>query len=228
MITGIEPFPPWSKNMVIKKRIGKKEIVIDYSKTTSNLADGKEAANNVKAKGKNDVNESKDERDKVDKEISNESEDSADETAEAVTESYCDDDIEEDLDICYDFKDDGKDTSDEDEDIGNELSNNGNGYNGSSIDWGKDNRGIETNESLEFDSSISDDGDDTLQDWGDNLSGSVGWVKVVWKKGKISISIQMDRLMKLSLTENIDLHTDLNLDIRKDSSTPTGLVTTRN
>ena len=34
--------------------------------------------------------------------------------------------------------------------------------------------------------------------------------------------------MKLSLTENIDLHTDLNLDIRKDSSTPTGLVTTRN
>ena len=120
--------------MVIKKRMGKKEIVIDYSKTTSNLADGKEAANNVKAKGKDDVNESKDERDKVDKEISNESEDSADETAEAVTESYCDDDIEEDLDICYDFKDDGKDTSDENEDVGNELSNDGNGYNGSSID----------------------------------------------------------------------------------------------
>ena len=34
--------------------------------------------------------------------------------------------------------------------------------------------------------------------------------------------------MKLSLTENIDLYTDLDLDIRKDSSTSTGLVTTRN
>ena len=32
--------------------------------------------------------------------------------------------------------------------------------------------------------------------------------------------------MKLSLTENIDLYTDLDLDIRKDSSTSTGLVTT--
>ena len=34
--------------------------------------------------------------------------------------------------------------------------------------------------------------------------------------------------MKMSLTENIDLYADLDLDIRKDSSTSTGLITTTN
>ena len=94
--------------MVIKKRMGKKEIVIDYSKTTSNLADGKEAANNVKSKREDDVNESKDERDKIDKEVGNESEDSTDELAEAAAEGDVDDDAEQDLDVRHDGEQDAE------------------------------------------------------------------------------------------------------------------------